>query len=60
MLIDSRLSIKPQLLGVIQPVVKLPMLPCHIPNGGDDLPRKKKKESEENHNIKPIFKTVEV
>ena len=53
----SRLGIESQRLGVIQLVVKLPMLARHIPDGGDSLLRKEK-ESEENHNMKPIFKTA--
>ena len=54
MLRGNESSIKPQLLGIFQPMVKLPMLARHISNGGDNL--EEGKELEENHNIRLMIK----
>ena len=37
MLGDDRLSIASQLLGIVQPEIKFPMLVHHIPDGNDNL-----------------------
>ena len=56
MLGSSRPNIQPQLLGILQPSLKLPMLASHVPNDDDDLLQKKGLGG--NSNTKHLLKKV--
>ena len=50
MLRDSGLSIASQLLSIVQQEIEFPMMACHIPDGSDNLQKRRQRGSIRNKN----------